>query len=158
MAKARKSKSKADDPGAGQAEKRPELALNLIAQRTLVSLLREDDNYKGRIDGLVGELRESIGNAADKKHLDKKAYALLKKFHRMKSTEELARVWHTLLAYMDMAGVMKRIDSVSELDLAGDGESAEEEEAEEGEAEEEEEESGGEVSRPRFGGRPGALQ
>jgi len=93
-------------------------ALVLISEKALRSLLKQDDNYKGQIDGLVGELRESIGNAVDKKHLNKKMYGLLKKFHRYTSDEQLSDDWHTLLAYMDMAGVMKRIDSIDGLPLS----------------------------------------
>lgn len=95
-------------------------AVTLISQKSLVALLKEDDNYKGKIDGLVGELRETIGNAVEKKHLNKQMYALLKKFHRYKSIEKLADDWRTLLAYMDMAGIMAKIDTVTPLPIEGD--------------------------------------
>ena len=104
----------------------------LISSKALVAMLKQDDNYKNKIDGLTGELRETIGNAVEKKHLDKKAYALLKKFHRIDSNEELARLWDTLQAYMDMAGVMKRIESVPALPLDGEKNEAEAKETEAG--------------------------
>ena len=97
----------------------------LISAKSLVAMLKQDDNYKDKIDGLTGELRETIGNAVEKKHLDKTAYALLKKFHRIKSNEKLANLWDTLQAYMDMAGVMKRIESVAPLPLDGEKNEAE---------------------------------
>ncbi|MDO8534112.1 MAG: hypothetical protein Q7S17_05145 [Xanthobacteraceae bacterium] len=97
----------------------------LLSSKTMTALLKQDDNYKDKIDGIVGELRETIGNAVEKKHLDKAAYALLKKFHRIKSNEELANLWDTLQAYMDMTGVMKRIESVPSLPLDGKNNEAE---------------------------------
>lgn len=92
----------------------------LISAGTLRALLKQDDNYKQRIDGLTGELREAIGYAVEKKHLNKKMYAVLKKFYRYTSDEKLADDWRTLLALMDMAGVMRRIDSVAGLPLDGE--------------------------------------
>ncbi len=143
---------------AAQAEAAAETAkkqatLVLISPQALKGLLREDDKYKGDIDSLTGELREAIGNAKEKKHLDTKAYALLKRFHREKSNEKLANLWSTLLAYMEMAGVMDRINSVSELPL--DGEKNDEEEDEEQTVDASGEEDGDEeptVARPQFGG------
>ncbi|HEY6029960.1 MAG TPA: hypothetical protein VIU44_05330 [Gaiellaceae bacterium] len=136
---------------AAKAQASKQSTLVLISPQALKQLLKDDDRYKDDIDGLVGELRETIGNAVDKKKLDKKAYALLKRFHREKSNEKLSNLWHTLLAYMDMAGVMKRIESVSELPL--DGEKANGEESEEVEASSEEPAEGAEVVKPQFGGR-----
>lgn len=136
------------------AKKAAEASMVLIAPATLRALLKQDDNYKSQIDGLTGELREAIGNAVEKKKLDKKAYALVKRFHREKSNEKLANLWNTLLAYMEMAGVMERINSVAALPL--DGEPAGEEEGSEdgeAEAEAEAEAPAGEVVTPQFGGR-----
>lgn len=127
--------AKADD------KVKPSDTLVLISAQALKSLLKADDNLKGKIDELTGELREEIGNAVEKKHLHKKAYATLKAISRIKSNEELSNYWHTLLAYMDMAGVMARIDSVSELPLDGE------------EPEDEEETAGDKVTRPQFGAR-----
>lgn len=98
-----------------------------ISSRHLKQLLKDDDDYKGKIDGLAGELRETISNAAQKRNLHKKAYADLKKMHRMESNEKLAEYWHNLLAMMQMAGIMARIDSVLALPLEDDeAENAEE--------------------------------
>lgn len=126
------------------ATKAQENSLVLISATTLKSLLKDDDGYKKKVDGLVGELREEIKNAVDKKHLNKDAYALLKKFHRMKSNEKLRSTYLTMLAYLDMAGVMKRIESVHDLPI-GDGDG--------GDADEESAEKGAEVVKPQFGGR-----
>mgnify|MGYP001617024169 CR=1 FL=1 len=116
--------AKQKDDGAGTPAP-DQKTITLISAGTLKSLLRSDDGYKEKIDGLTGELRETIGNAVEKKHLDKAAYALLKKFHRIKSNEKLANLWDTLQAYMDMAGVMKRIESVAPLPLDGEQNEAE---------------------------------
>ncbi len=148
-----KAKTRAPAAAASPATNK---TLVMITERQLKSLLGEDDNYKGRIDGLVGELRETIGNAVEKKHLHKGAYALVKKFHRMKSNEQLSDLWHTVLAYMDMAGIMARIDSVSALPLDGDDGAGDDEGAGEGGAEDTPSPTiaeGGEVHRPQFGGR-----
>lgn len=145
--------AKAAQAEAAQAQAKKQATLVLISPQALKSLLREDDKYKGDIDSLTGELREAIGNAKEKKHLDTKAYALLKRFHREKSNEKLANLWGTLLAYMEMSGVMDRINSVSELPL--DGEKADEEQGD-GEGVEASGEGGNDepknVARPQFGG------
>lgn len=150
------AKAMADAAGE-QAKKAQEQSLVLIPAKTLKQLLSDDDGYKQRIDGMTGELREQIKYAADKKHLHKGAYALLKKLHRIDSAEQLRTLWLTLLAYMDMAGVMKRIDSVPDLPLGGDADAdagaddpADETgvvEAEDGERE------AAEVVTPQFGSR-----
>ncbi|MDE2105513.1 MAG: hypothetical protein KGL39_50265 [Patescibacteria group bacterium] len=131
------------------ADKAQAESLVLTPASVLKALLNDDGNYKEQIDGLVGELREQIKNAIDKKHLHKKAYADVKRFFRYKSSEELRRHWLTLLAYMDMSGVMKRIESVPDLPL--DGEKAEGEEVEA--VSDEAEETTSEVVKPQFGGR-----
>ena len=138
------------------AKKAAETSMVLIAPAALRALLKQDDNYKDQIYGLTGELREAIGNAVEKKKLDKKAYAAVKRFHREKSNEKLANLWNTLLAYMEMAGIMERINSVSALPL--DGEPASEEEGSEDdeaeiETDAEIEASPGDVVTPQFGGR-----
>ena len=101
----------------GKDKAKQDEVLVLIKESTLKALLRADDGYKDKIDGLTGELREEIGNAVEKKHLDKKAYALLKKFHRIDTPEEKHRIWHTLVQYMMLSGEMKIIDSVQPLEL-----------------------------------------
>lgn len=143
-----KNAAKAQAEAAEAQAPKAQQTIGLITQKTLVALLKADDGYKDQIDGLTGELRESIGNAKEKKQLDTKAYALLKRFHREKSNEKLANLWDTLLAYMDMAGVMKRIESVPQLPING-AEPAEET----GEEAEVEEAQGAEVVKPEFGGR-----
>lgn len=146
MAKAKKTGTKQAKQAATPKEG-PQVVV-LIKQSTLKNLLKQDDNYKRDIDGLVGELREAIGNASEKQHLDKKAYALLKRFHREKSSEKLWSLWHTLLAYMEMAGVMDRINSVQAIDFDGEQEA---EDYSQDEEETEDEETSGVVTRPEFG-------
>jgi len=95
----------------------------LISEGALKALLRSDDKHKAEIDSITGELREEIANAVDKKHLNKTAYAMVKKLHRMRSDEQLHLVWHTFLEYAVMAGIVKRVEAVQDLPLADeDGE------------------------------------
>jgi len=90
----------------------------LITEKALRALIKADDDYKSGIAGLTGELREEIGNAVEKKHLDKNAYALLKSFKQKgKTPQGKHRLWHTLVAYMEMSGEMKIVESAPELGL-----------------------------------------
>jgi hypothetical protein len=130
-----RKKADAPLPPKSEAEKvRPSEVTQLINEKQLLALLRADDGYKEEIDGVVGQLREKIAYAVDKQHLNKKAYAIVKSFNRM-SAEKLADLWPVILVYMDMAGLMKRIEAVQRLDL-GD-----------------EETDGGGKTKPTFGGR-----
>jgi len=113
------SKKKGDaplPPKDDAAKVRPSNVEQLINAKQLKSLLASDDTHKEEIDIVVGSLREKIAYAVKHHHLDKKAYALTKQFNRM-SAEKLADLWPRLLAYMDMAGLMERIESVDRLPL-----------------------------------------
>lgn len=98
---------------------KPSETLTMISAPTLVKLLKSADSRKQEVDKLVGEMREEIGNAKEKKHLNTGMFALLRRFNNYKSNEKLAHDWDTLCAYMDMAGLMKRIESVGKLQLDG---------------------------------------
>lgn len=122
---AKKSKAKKGSaplpPKDEAAKARPSDVEQLINAKQLKQLLGADDSHKEEIDGVVGSLREKIAYAVKHHHLDKKAYALTKQFNRM-SAEKLADLWPRLLAYMDMAGLMERIDSVDRLPLGDEAE------------------------------------
>lgn len=123
--RAKTKKGSAPLPPKDQADKvRPGDVEQLINAKQLKALLGADDSHKEEIDGVVGSLREKIAFAVKHHHLDKKAYALTKQFNRM-SAEKLADLWPRLLAYMDMAGLMERIESVERLPL-GDEEETDE--------------------------------
>lgn len=92
----------------------------LISKTALKDLADTDDGLKEQIDGLVGSLRETIGNAQEKKHLNKKAYGRAKALRRYKSNEVLARDVMDQLAYMHMLGIFDRVKSVPPLPLDGD--------------------------------------
>lgn len=120
----------------------------LISASALKSLLKEDTRIKGDIDELVSELRGEIKVAVDKKGLDKKAYAMLKAISRM-TPEKGSRVYHNFLAYMDLSGVLERIDAVQDLPLeteqkqrAAEGNGAGEQDEEAGELQAGEQEFG----------------
>lgn len=107
-----------EDAHQGEDKSKP---IALTSQRALVALLTADDNYKGKIDKLTGELREEIGNAVEKKHLHKQAYAMVKKLYRIKSNEELHDLWYTFMDYAEKIGIVKRVESVQGLPLQDDG-------------------------------------
>lgn len=111
-------------PPAGAKKK--DKAVALIGRKTLNDLLKFDDSRKGIMDGANGELREAIANAVDKKHLHKKAYVTVKAMHRFKSDEALKLYVENLLAYMDMAGITKRIEAVGDLPLGEEADSEDE--------------------------------
>lgn len=114
---------------------RPSDVEQIISAKKLKELLRADSAYKSQIDLVVGSLREKIAYAVSKDHLNKKAYAIVKSFYRMPGNK-LAELWPVVLAYMDSAGLMERIDQVLRLDLGDDvvEEVDEDEEADEPEA------------------------
>lgn len=119
----------------------------MIKASVLKKLLSYDDRQKGEIDGLTGELREAIGNAVEKNHLDKDAYALAKKFRRMrlrKGPEYASARYTTFLAYLEMSGELKLLNDVMDLPLDAAKNQAPEQTGDD---------TGGKVARPEFGGR-----
>jgi hypothetical protein len=121
---------------------KPSDVTTLISAKELKTLLKRDIDIRDEIGELVGALREKIAYAVEKNHLDKDAFALVKKFKKWKP-EKLAAVWPVLLVYMEMVGLMQEIDSVQSLPFEGDAE-ADGAEAESAPAPEN-------VTRPRFG-------
>ena len=139
-AKAPAGKSAVAEPG----KAKPGQGVHLISKAMLKKLLKDGGKIKEEVDGLVGELREMIGNAKEKHHLHTKAFALLKTFHKL-SPEKAADLYDTFQAYMDMAGEMKRIESVDKLPF-GDT------------PPEEEQEQDGKVVTPQFGAHRQAAE
>jgi len=88
----------------------------LISQNDLRNLLRTCKGLKDDLDETTGILREKIGYAVEKKNLNKKAFAELRKLDKMEP-EKLADYWDTLQAYMEMGGLFERIESVTRLPL-----------------------------------------
>ncbi|MBS0369038.1 MAG: hypothetical protein JSS57_07555 [Proteobacteria bacterium] len=116
----------------GAATGKAATAIQLPSERVLKRLLKSGDEMKEAVDGLTGSHREEIKNAIDKHHLNKDAFALLKKFHRIKSAETKHILFHTFIEYLEMSGEMKLIDSVQNLPLGDD--KVEEDEGNEGDA------------------------
>lgn len=128
MAKKGTKKSNGNEAGlgeeiAGMLDQAVETCL--ISERSLKALLKEDDKLKGEIDTSVAELREAIGNKVEKSHLNKKAYAKAKAFHRYKSNEALKRDLLDFFAYLKFMGVLDRVQAVGDLPL-GEAEGEEE--------------------------------
>src|SRR4051812_40580224 len=88
-----------------------------ITERQLKSLLRSDEEYKGQIDGLNGELRSAISNATERQHLHKGAYAVLKKLRKCKTAEQKALMFYTLLEYVKLSGELRIIEAVPTLPM-----------------------------------------
>lgn len=97
----------------------------LPSQNDVRNLLKQCKGLKDDLDETTGLIREKIGYMVDKKNLNKKAFAELRKLDKM-GAEKLADYWDTLMAYMDMAGLMEKMASVTRLPL-GDGEAKTEE-------------------------------
>lgn len=89
---------------------------------TLKSLLKECAGHKADVDEIVGSLREKIAYAVQHKHLDKRAFAELRKLDKMASDkpEKASDYWHTLVRYMELTGVMAKIEAVGRLPLGDD--------------------------------------
>ncbi len=88
---------------------------------TLKSLLSTCRGYKQNVDGIVSKMREEIGFAVSKKHLNKEAFAFLRKMDRMEA-EKASEFWHTIVRYMELTGIMAKIEAVGRLPLEdGDG-------------------------------------
>lgn len=96
------------------------LAINkgykLPSQNDIRSLLKKCDNYKADMGETNGLLREKIAYDAKHKNLDPKVFATLRRFNDME-TEKLADFWDRLCAYMELAGLFERIESVTRLPL-----------------------------------------
>ena len=118
---------------------------NMISENDLRNLLRRCTTDANQIGTINDTLRERIADAVEKKHLDKKAFALLRRLDKMEN-EDLATFWDNMLAYMDMAGLSERIESVGKLPLPEPAEKVETEEPAEGAG----------VSRPRLAAVAGA--
>lgn len=143
-ARAKKNKPK-ETPKPTATEAAVNKGYKLISQNDLRNLLKQCAGLKDDLDETTGILREKIAYAVDKKNLNKKAFGELRKLNKMEA-EKLADYWDTLQAYMEMAGLMERMESVSRLPL-GDGKKGGEEEAEKDEEPAPPAEA---VSRPRL--------
>ncbi len=137
MAKA-KTKTKPKSKAKSKTKTKPAVAAKTVSDvhkltnaKVLTGLLRRNAEAATKTASINGSLREDIAYAVEHNYLHKGAFAILKKFDRMEDVK-LAELWPTLLAYMDMTGVTKKIEAVERLPLGDqtDGE------AEPGEAEE----------------------
>ncbi len=84
----------------------------LISQNDLRNLVRTCKGLKDDLDETTGIIREKIAYAVEKKNLNKRAFSELRKLDKMEA-EKLADYWDTLLAYMEMGGLMERIESIT---------------------------------------------
>lgn len=132
------TKSKAKKPGrkpfvapvntktgkAAAALARSESVVSVTPSTTLKSLLSTCRGLKANSDSIISKMREEIGYAVEKKNLDKGAFAELRKYDKMEP-EKAAERWHMLVRYMELSGVMAKIESVGRLPLGdqeGEGE------------------------------------
>lgn len=110
--------AKTGKPPAG-TPKAEAIVARVTPAATLKSLLSTCRGYKANSDSIISKMREEIGFAVEKKHLEKGAFALLRKFDKMEA-EKGAELWHTLVRYMELSGVMAKIDAVGRLPLGDD--------------------------------------
>lgn len=104
-------------------------AIQLPSERMIKRLLKSGEEMKEAVDGLVGSHREEIKNAVDKSHLNKTAFAMVKKLYGIKSNETLAMIYDHFIEYLAMSGVLARIESVQNLPF-GDEKETEDQETE----------------------------
>jgi hypothetical protein len=114
----------------------------LIAPKNLKALLKTDGSLRDDISELTDQLREKIAFGVVNQNLDKNAFALLKKFSKMKP-EKRAHLWRETVAYMKICGYLEDIEARNELPF-DDGAASDEPPAGS-------EESGGRRA-PQFGG------
>lgn len=117
----------------------------LIKPKKLKDLLKSDGSYRDDISELTGRLREAIANAVNNDHLDKNAFALLKKFSKMKP-EKRAILWREFIAYMKICGLLADIEARMELPLGEEPPTSATDEPDAGS------ESPGSRRAPQFGG------
>lgn len=116
---ARPAKKKAADkapPEPAPEPERPYTSARMISQNDLRNLIKSIKIIEGDKDEASELISKKIKDAATKKNLDKKAFALIRRFDKMEN-EKLAAFWDNLEAYMDMAGLYERIESVGKLPL-----------------------------------------
>lgn len=114
-ARAKKNRPK-EEPKTTATQAAVNKGYKLISQNNLRNLLKQCAGLKEDLDYTTGILREKIAYAVDKQNLNKRAFAELRKLNKMEA-ERLADYWDTLQAYMEMAGLMERMESVARLPL-----------------------------------------
>lgn len=104
-----------------------------IGRTKLQELLKECRAAQNDIDTARGEMGNSIAQATEEYHLNKKAFALIRKLDKMEP-EKLRSFMDDFEAYFVMAGLLKRRESAPRFDDAetaagaGDDEEAERDE------------------------------
>lgn len=114
---------------ADAAPARSESTVSVTPGTTLKSLLSTCRGLKANSDSIISKMREEIGYAVEKKHLDKGVFAELRRYDKMEP-EKAAERWHMLVRYMELSGVMAKIESVGRLPLGDQDNEEVEEEAE----------------------------
>lgn len=101
----------------------------LTPEKDLQNLLRQCKGHEKNIAEYVGSLREKIGNAVEKKHLHKGAFATIRKLDKMEPEQVAAWLDH-FNHYLDVSGIQKRADDAPALDLEGEKDEGEGDEGE----------------------------
>lgn len=102
----------------------------VINEKKLKSLLKLKRTLSAEVGELTGNYRAELAQAVEKQNLHKKAYAMVTQFDKMEP-EQALECWTHLTMYMDLSGIMAKIDSVAKLPLedppkeeTGDGKGA----------------------------------
>lgn len=134
--KPRKQKApKAAQAAAEDNNVKPSETMLLPPAKKVQDLARRCKSWKKQGAEITGQIGQAIAEAAEKIHLDKKAFSIARQLDAM-SEKKLATTYYQLLHFIDVLGIEKRATAQGELGLGeSEGEDEDEdEEDEEGEA------------------------
>lgn len=114
-----------NDAAAAASKKAEENNLLMPEPKVVVALAAEKRRTKKRLGEISGEHADSVKNAADKKHLDKKAFAMAASLDAM-TDEKLQVTYFHLLRYMDDLKIPDRATAQEQMFGNGAQEEAEE--------------------------------
>jgi hypothetical protein len=85
-----------------------------INESKLKTLIKQITNHSGTISTATGEIGSLVAKAVEKDHLDKTAFGIFRKLHKM-SDEKLATTLAHLDHMIEVGGLQERADSVGEM-------------------------------------------
>lgn len=103
-----------------------------INESKLKTLIKQISNHAGAVSTATGEIGSLVSKAVEKDHLDKAAFGIFRKLHKM-SDEKLATTLAHLDHMIEVGGLQERADSVGEMfsRKPGEAEAKDDEKAEE---------------------------
>jgi hypothetical protein len=107
------------DDGAAEQPAPKEKTTALPNAKLILNLLAQARKVKEDVGEIAGELGAAIKDASDNKHLNKKAFGIVKSLDRMEP-ERLADCLEHLDDYLEKGGLRKRAGQVMRMPLDGD--------------------------------------